>query len=88
MDLIVAVMNDSAYGAEYYRFVDRSLDPVLTTFDWPDLASVPCALGGSGVTVRAAKDFEHVRSVIENRDRPVLIDVKLDPATIPDPGRH
>lgn len=87
-DVIVAVMNDSAYGAEYYRFVERSLDPSLTTFHWPDLAPVASALGGEGVTVRANEDFEHVRSVIANRDRPVLIDVKLDPATVPDPGRH
>lgn len=87
-DLIVAVMNDSAYGAEYYRFVERSLDPALTRFDWPDLAGVAAALGGVGVTVREPKDFEQVRAVVEGRDRPVLIDVKLDPATIPEPGRH
>jgi acetolactate synthase I/II/III large subunit len=88
VDLIVAVMNDSAYGAEYYRFVARSLDPSLTTFDWPDLATVASALGGEGVTVRALDDFAKVRAVVDNRDRPVLIDIKLDPATVPDPGRH
>lgn len=87
-DLIVAVMNDSAYGAEYYRFVHQSLDPALATFEWPDLAAVASALGGVGVTVRAADDFDRVQSVLAGRDRPVLIDVKLDPATIPDPGRH
>jgi thiamine pyrophosphate-dependent acetolactate synthase large subunit-like protein len=88
VDLIVAVMNDSAYGAEYYRFVARSLDPSLTTFHWPDLATVASALGGEGVTVRTADDFAKVRAVIDHRTRPVLIDVKLDPATVPDPGRH
>lgn len=88
VDLVVAVMDDAAYGAEYYRFVARSLDPSLTTFDWPDLATVATALGGIGVTVRSPQDFDQVRSVVENRDRPVLIDVKLDPATVPEPGRH
>lgn len=88
VDLIVAVMNDGAYGAEYYRFVSRSLDPSLTMFDWPELAPVATALGGTGVTVRAHADFDRVRTVLAERDRPVLIDVKLDPSTIPDPGRH
>lgn len=87
-DLIVAVMDDGAYGAEYYRFVERSLDPALTKFDWPDLASVAGALGGAGVTVRSLQDFERVRAVIEDRDRPVLIDVRLDPDAVPEPGRH
>ena len=88
VDLIVAVMNDGAYGAEYYRFVSRSLDPSLTMFDWPELADVATALGGTGVTVRTHADFDRVRTVLAARDRPVLIDVRLDPSTIPDPGRH
>lgn len=88
VDLIVAVMNDGAYGAEYYRFVARSLDPSLTMFGWPELAAVAAALGGTGVTVRTHADFDRVRTVLAGRDRPVLIDVKLDPSTISDPGRH
>ncbi|MGH3261472.1 MAG: thiamine pyrophosphate-binding protein [Trebonia sp.] len=88
VDLVVAVMNDGAYGAEYYRFVGRSLDPSLTMFDWPELAAVADALGGTGVTVRTHADFGRVRAVLAERDRPVLIDVKLDPSAIPDPGRH
>lgn len=88
LDLIVAVMNDSAYGAEYYRFVGNGLDPSLTTFQWPDLAAVASALGGLGVSVRERADFDRLRPLLAARDRPVLIDVTLDPATIPDPGRH
>lgn len=88
VDLVVAVMNDSAYGAEHYRFVARGLDPAPTTFDWPDLAAVATALGGTGVTVREESDFEAVRKVLAERDRPVLIDVRLDATAIPDPGRH
>jgi acetolactate synthase I/II/III large subunit len=88
VDLIVAVMNDSAYGAEHYRFVARGLDPAPTTFDWPDLATVATALGGTGVTVREDSDFDNVRKVLAERDRPVLVDVRLDPTAISDPGRH
>lgn len=87
-DLVVALLNDGAYGAEHYRFVGRSLDPSFTMFAWPDFADVATALGGHGVTVRAETDFDTVRKVIADRDRPVLIDVRLDPTAIPDPGRH
>jgi thiamine pyrophosphate-dependent acetolactate synthase large subunit-like protein len=88
VDLVVAVMNDGAYGAEYYRFVDRSLDPSLTTFNWPDFAAVATALGGVGLTVRNRDDFTTLGSTLAERDRPVLVDVRLDPAAIPEPGRH
>lgn len=87
-DLIVFVMNDGAYGAEYYRFVAQEMDTSLTTFDWPDLAEVARSLGGVGITVRELTDFERVEKEIAQRERPILVDVRLDKDTIPDPGAH
>jgi thiamine pyrophosphate-dependent acetolactate synthase large subunit-like protein len=88
LDLIVFVMNDRAYGAEYYRFVEESLDCRLVTFDWPDFASVATSLGGLGLTVRQASDFDYVEQQIRDRRRPILVDVVLDRDDIPDPGIH
>jgi thiamine pyrophosphate-dependent acetolactate synthase large subunit-like protein len=88
LDLVVCVMNDNAYGAEYYRFAGDGADASLTTFDWPDLAPIATSLGGIGVTVRTDDDFARMAKVLAERDRPVLVDVKLDTATVPDPGRH
>src|SRR5690606_29992350 len=35
-DVIVAVVNAGAYGAEHIQFRRRELDPEITTFHWPD----------------------------------------------------
>lgn len=88
LDLVVFVLNDSAYGAEYYRLVAEGMDASLTAFEWPGFAGIATALGGVGLTVRTESDFDAVRSALATRRGPVLVDVKLDPDTVPEPGRH
>ncbi|GAA0333730.1 thiamine pyrophosphate-binding protein [Sphingomonas oligophenolica] len=84
LDLITIVCNDSAYGAEISKFEekyqDRQMDSGLIAFDWPDFASVAKSLGGEGVTVRTQEDFAVAVDAINNRRRPLLIDIKLDPS--------
>jgi acetolactate synthase-1/2/3 large subunit len=89
-DLIVAVMNDGAYGAEHVAFRQRGLDPTVTRNDWPEFEQVARAMGGEAVTVRGVDDLQLAGKLIANRTRPVLIDFRLDPDSIPDPGfrRH
>lgn len=82
-DLIVVVCNDGAYGAEHHKFLNRQMEPSSITFDWPDFAPVAIALGGEGVTVHADTDWALVAHAIERRTRPLLIDLKLDPARVP-----
>ena len=86
VDLIVFVCNDGSYGAEHIQFRDRNMDPSLSMIDWPDLAPVAEALGGQGYTVRNLKDLDGLADVIAGRDRPLLIDVKLDPDRVPNVG--
>jgi acetolactate synthase I/II/III large subunit len=83
LDLIVVVCNDGAYGPEYQVLVERGLSPDVAAFDWPDLAPIADDLGGQGITVRSYADIAGVGPLIGNRTRPVLIDVKLDPDTMP-----
>ncbi|GAB7037139.1 MULTISPECIES: thiamine pyrophosphate-binding protein [Catenuloplanes] len=78
LDLIVVVCNDGGYGAEHVQFVDRGLDPRLSLFSWPDLATVAGALGGDGVTVRSTDDLAYAEKAIADRTRPLLVDVRLD----------
>ena len=80
VDLTVLVFNDCSYGVEYHNFLLRDLDPQPTTFDWPDLAPVARALGGDGVTVRSLDDLDALEEVFADRVRPLLVDVKVDPA--------
>jgi len=82
LDLIVVVCNNAAYGAEVEKFnrryADKQMSDGLITFAWPDLANVAASLGGSGVTVEAEADWETARQAIASRDRPLLINVRLD----------
>lgn len=82
-DLIVIVANDSAYGAEHIQFLDRKMDPGLTMFDWPSFARVGTALGGQGIVVESAQDLDRAIQAIETRDRPLLIELRLDPNDVP-----
>lgn len=85
LDLIVVVCNDDAYGAEHIQFTDRGLVPEISVNGWPDLAPVAEALGGRGLTVRCERDLDAVVEAVRDRDRPLLIDLKLDPASVPRP---
>jgi acetolactate synthase-1/2/3 large subunit len=82
-DLIVIVANDSAYGAEHIQFLDRSMDPGLSQFDWPSFAEVATALGGQGIAVRSEADLETAIAAIETRSTPLLIELMLDPHDVP-----
>jgi acetolactate synthase-1/2/3 large subunit len=79
LDLVVLVCNDSSYGSEYRKLKARDFDVQSCMFAWPDFARVAESLGGSGYTIRGAEDLAQLPAVIERRERPLLIDVKLDP---------
>lgn len=81
LDLIVVVFNDGSYGAEHVQLRERQIDPLISLFDWPELAPLARALGGDGMAVRAPEDLEALPAALAARDRtrPFLVDVKLDP---------
>lgn len=81
-DLITIICNDGSYGAEYIQFRNKQMDPSISLLDWPDFAPVAQALGGDGVTVRSLADMDAVANAIDTRNRPLLIDIKFDPASI------
>lgn len=88
LNVIVCLLNDSAYGAEYYRFIERQIDASLTTFEWPSFADIADSLGAKGIRVTQWSDFDEVRSAVANMNGPLLIDVVLDRDAIPSPGEH
>jgi thiamine pyrophosphate-dependent acetolactate synthase large subunit-like protein len=83
LDLVVVVINDGGYGAEHIQFRTRDMDPALSLFAWPDLAAVAQAMGGHGVTVRRPADLDGMAATLASRDRPVLVDVHVDPDQVP-----
>lgn len=82
-DLITIVCNDSAYGAEHIQFVDKNIDPSLSQFEWPSFAHVATALGGQGIEVETPEQLDIAIDAIKTRDRPLLIELKLDPNDVP-----
>jgi acetolactate synthase-1/2/3 large subunit len=79
VDLVVVVFNDAAYGAEHIQFRNKEMDPAISTFDWPDFGPVATALGGQGFTVHDLDELDAALAAIEHRDRPILIDIRIDP---------
>jgi acetolactate synthase-1/2/3 large subunit len=79
LDLITVVFNNRTYGPEYVHLRDRDMDPSLVLFDWPDFAAVADSLGGRGFAVRNLNDLDALQTVIAGRDRPLLVNVHLDP---------
>jgi acetolactate synthase I/II/III large subunit len=85
LDIVVVIMNDRSYGAEYIQFTNKGMDPAISTFEWPSLAAVASALGGIGYAVRTQEELEKALDSLADRDRPALIEVFLDPASISSP---
>lgn len=83
LDLVVLLLNDGSFGAEHIQFLRRDLDPSLSLFEWPDFGPVAEALGGRGFSVRSMDELEAALAYLPDRDRPVLIDVHLDPYKVP-----
>ena len=85
LDIVVVIMNDKAYGAEYIQFRNKGMNPAVSTFEWPSFADVATALGGIGYTPHSLDELENVMTAVRKRDRPVLIEIPLDPEVIPSP---
>ncbi len=83
LDLIVIICNDQAYGAEYVQLTDRQMDPAISEFNWPPFADVARAMGGQGVAVHNDHDLDAAVAAIKMRNGPLLIDLRLDAATVP-----
>jgi thiamine pyrophosphate-dependent acetolactate synthase large subunit-like protein len=86
VDLVVVLFNDAAYGAEHIQFRNKNMDPAISTFDWPDFGPVATALGGRGYTVRNLEQLDEALDAVQTRDRPVLIDIRIDPDKVSLPG--
>jgi acetolactate synthase-1/2/3 large subunit len=81
--LVVVILNDGAYGAEYAKFEQHGYDAKNSYVDWPEFADVATALGGVGVTVRTTDELRATADLLNDLATPLLIDIKADPAVNP-----
>jgi thiamine pyrophosphate-dependent acetolactate synthase large subunit-like protein len=80
LNIVVLVINDGAYGAEYHNYVFMGLPPESALFDRPDYAAIARAYGGQGVTIDSLDQIEELRELVNPPQGLVLVDVKTDPA--------
>lgn len=81
--LLMVILNDNAYGAEYPKLHRAGYDSKLSYVEWPEFGDVAKALGGDGVTVRTSAELRAIAPRIQNLVKPLLIDIKIDPTVDP-----
>jgi len=78
-DMLVVVYDDAAYGAEVHHFRPMGIPVELAQFPPTDFAALAEAAGCRGVTARSVEDLSAVREWLDDRDRPLVLDAKVDP---------
>ncbi len=79
LPMLIVVYNDAAYGAEVHHFGPMGRPVGLARFPETDFAALARAVGAEGITVRKEDDLSPVRDWLEARDRPLLIDARVNP---------
>jgi thiamine pyrophosphate-dependent acetolactate synthase large subunit-like protein len=79
LPMLVVIYDDAAYGAEVHHFRPRGEAVDLAQFPGTDFAALAEAAGCAGLTARRIEDLDGVRAWLERRDRPLVVDAKVDP---------
>jgi thiamine pyrophosphate-dependent acetolactate synthase large subunit-like protein len=79
LPMLVVIYNDAAYGAEVHHFGPMGRPVDVARFPDTDFAVLARAAGAEGITVRNKGDLSPVRDWLERRDRPLVIDAKVNP---------
>jgi thiamine pyrophosphate-dependent acetolactate synthase large subunit-like protein len=75
------IYDDAAYGAEVHHYGPDGHAVDLTQFDDADFAAIARGMGADGIVVRDVADLAPVRDWLTRRDRPIVIDAKVNPRT-------
>jgi acetolactate synthase I/II/III large subunit len=79
LPLLVVIYDDAAYGAEVHHFRPLGAAVDLAQFPDTDFAALAEAAGCRGVTARSVGDLDAVDEWLAVRDRPLVLDAKVDP---------
>jgi thiamine pyrophosphate-dependent acetolactate synthase large subunit-like protein len=79
LGLLVVIYDDAAYGAEVHHFRPLGEAVDLAQFPETDFAALAEAAGCRGVTARSVADLDAVDAWLAERDRPLVLDAKVDP---------
>jgi acetolactate synthase I/II/III large subunit len=79
LPLLAVVYNDAAYGAEVHHFGPHGHDLGIVRFPDTDIAALARGAGAEAITARAVSDLAPIREWLARRDRPLLVDAKVNP---------
>jgi thiamine pyrophosphate-dependent acetolactate synthase large subunit-like protein len=79
LPLLAVVYNDAAYGAEVHHFGPHGHDLGIVRFPDTDIAALARGAGAEAITARAVSDLAPIREWLAQRDRPLLVDAKVNP---------
>ena len=79
LPMLVVIYNDAAYGAEVHHFGPMGHPVDVARFPQTDFADLARAAGAEGITVTNEGDLSPVRDWLERRERPLVIDAKVNP---------
>jgi thiamine pyrophosphate-dependent acetolactate synthase large subunit-like protein len=79
LPLLAVVYNDAAYGAEVHHFGPDGHDLGIVRFPETDIAALARGAGAAAITVRELSDIAAVGDWLERRDRPLVVDAKVNP---------
>ncbi|TAL76991.1 MAG: thiamine pyrophosphate-binding protein [Burkholderiaceae bacterium] len=84
LDLVIVVANDGSYGAEHIALSMHDMDPGLSLLPSRDFARIAEAFGCQGLTVTSSAELQTAMAAVAKRDRkrPLVIDVKIDAASV------
>lgn len=77
--LVVVVLNDAAYGSEVHALRASGLPPETARFPDTDFARLAAGFGAVGITVRDLAALDRVAGIVSELDRPLILDIKIDP---------
>jgi thiamine pyrophosphate-dependent acetolactate synthase large subunit-like protein len=80
LPIVVVIYDDAAYGAEVHHFAPMGEAVDLAQFPDTDFAALAEAAGCRGITARSLDDLDGVRAWLDLRDRPLVLDAKVDPS--------
>ena len=78
--LVIAVLNDRAYGAETHFLAQRDMPVGMSLFPEVDFAPVAEAFGFQAATVRTMEELNALAPMLARPDGPILLDVKINGA--------
>jgi thiamine pyrophosphate-dependent acetolactate synthase large subunit-like protein len=79
LPILVVIYDDAAYGAEVHHFRPQGDAVDLAQFPATDFAALAEAAGCRGITARTIGDLEGVGDWLAHRDRPLVLDAKVNP---------